>query len=307
MPRWRYLILGILILGYAATGIYQVQPGEQAVVRRFGRVMDQPRLPGLNVGLPWGLDRVDRIAVDEQRQVIVGVTGDEVGNLVTAPQGQVLTGDNQLIDLRATIYYRVAREEPHAVVQYVLNAERVESMIFRAAEVALTKTLASERVDAVLLGQVKQLEQRLQENLARTLASYGMGVAIESVNLTYVQPPSEVAEVFREVNRARTQKEIAEREALGASQTDVSAARQEARRIETAAQAAARDQVARALAEADNFRALWAKYKDTNTDVQNAMLTLYLQEMRFILSRMQVRTLSDQNVDQTVTLPLPEK
>lgn len=307
MPRWVLIIIVLFIVAYLVTGVYQVQPGEMAVVRRFGRVLDEPRLPGLNVGMPWGFDRVDRIAVDEQRQVVVGFAGNDAPIVVTAPPGQVLTGDNQLVDLRATIYYRVAREDPHAVVRYVLNSDRVEGAIVRAAEVALTTTLAAERVDAVLLGQAKQLEQRLQEKLARTLAGYGMGVAIESVNLTYVQPPSEVAEVFREVNRARTQKEIAEREALGARQTDVSASRQEARRTRTAAAAAARDQVARAQAEADNFRALWAKYKDTNTDVQNALLTLYLQEMRYVLSRMQVRTLSDQNVDQTITLPLPEK
>jgi membrane protease subunit HflK len=301
------LFIAILLVAYLATGFYQVRPGERAVVRRFGKVLAQPRLPGLNVGLPWGLDRVDRVAIDEQRRVVVGFLGEDGGPLVTAPAGQVLTGDNQLADVRATIFYRIDRDDPDAAARYVLNSDRAEAVLIRAAEVALTTTLASERVDAVLLGQARQLEQRLQERLVATLASAQFGIAIESVNLSYVKPPAEVAEVFREVNRARTQKEIAEREALSARQTELSAARQEASRQRTDGATAARDRVARAQAEADSFRALWAKYKDANTDVQNALLTLYLREMQIILARMQVRTLSDQNVQQTITLPLPDK
>ena len=54
------------------TGLTQVQPGERAVVRRFGRVLDYRPEPGLYVGLPWGIDRVDRVAVERLRSVQVG-------------------------------------------------------------------------------------------------------------------------------------------------------------------------------------------------------------------------------------------
>ena len=57
--------LVVLALAYAATGLYQVLPGEAAVVRRFGRVLPERPEPGLHLGLPWGMDRVDRVAVDQ--------------------------------------------------------------------------------------------------------------------------------------------------------------------------------------------------------------------------------------------------
>ncbi len=301
----RRFIVGFVIavlLGYLATGVYQVRPGERAVVRRFGRVLTESRLPGLNVGLPWGLDRVDILPVDEQRQIAVGYQGPQPDLGEAAPPGQILTGDNNLIDVRATVYYRV---DPDRAAEFVLSGDRVESVLSRAAEQALTAALASQRIDTVLLGQARDLESAMQSHLITTLRGYRLGVAVESVNLTYVQPPAELAEVFREVNRARTQKEIAERQALTAKQTNVSVARQEARRLLSAAQAAFNDRITRARTEAANFLDRWHKYQQA--DNPNALLTIYLKEMEPIVRRFQVRTVSDKNVDQTVVMPLPEK
>ena len=295
--------LGLLVLaGYLATGIYQVRAGERAVVRRFGRVLDEPSMPGLNAGLPWGFDRVGVIPVDEQRQLTVGYQGVDPGLVETAPPGQVLTGDNHLIDVRATVFYRI---DPDRAMDYVLNSDRVEALLSRAAEQSLTASLARQRVDGVLLGQARNLESLMQAHLIATVRSYRIGIAVESVNLTYVQPPTELVEVFREVNRARTQKEIAEREALSAKQTSLSVARQEARRTLTAAEVNYNDRMSRARTEAANFLDRWQKYREA--DGPNALLTLYLKEMQPIFARFQVRTVSDKNVDQTIVMPLPEK
>ena len=55
----------LLLVGYLLTGVTQVRPGERAVVRRFGRVLEQKPEPGLWIGLPWGMDRVDRVPAQE--------------------------------------------------------------------------------------------------------------------------------------------------------------------------------------------------------------------------------------------------
>ena len=73
MQRFVVLVLLIAALLFtAATAVTQVQPGERAVVRRFGRVLPDTPGPGLYVGLPWGIDRVDRVAVGRVRRVSVG-------------------------------------------------------------------------------------------------------------------------------------------------------------------------------------------------------------------------------------------
>jgi membrane protease subunit HflK len=68
-------MLGLIIvvsLAYAATGLYFVQPDEQVVVRRFGKPVGIPREPGAHFGLPWGLDRIDRVKPREVKRVTIG-------------------------------------------------------------------------------------------------------------------------------------------------------------------------------------------------------------------------------------------
>ena len=76
----------VVMLAYAATGIYFVQPDEQALVRRCGRLLDVPREPGAHIGLPWGLDRVDRIRPREVKRVTIGPVnlGGETSGSATA-------------------------------------------------------------------------------------------------------------------------------------------------------------------------------------------------------------------------------
>jgi len=293
----------LLLLAYLATGLYQVRQGEQAVVRRFGRVLEEPRTAGLHLGLPWGLDRVDRVAVDEQRQINVGFQETEGGLANVAAPGQVVTGDGNLIDVRVTVYYHV---DPAGVMPYVLNADRVESLLARAAEAALAGSLAGKRIDPVLLGQAKDLEPLMQETLSRVLRVCELGVAIDSVNVTYLKPPPEVADVFQEVNRSRSQKERAIEEARGAKEALVFEARNEAARVRNQAEIAHTHRVTQAQAEAGGFRLLAEKHRSA-ADPDGALFILYLTEMQNILSRMQVRTILDKNTEQTIFLPLPEK
>src|SRR5687767_13939533 len=101
MPRLSYLLL-FALLAYLATGVAQVRPEERAVVRRFGKVVARPG-PGLWVGLPWGIDRVDRVPVRAVRQLDVGYDPDAGDNLAATPPGQFLTGDQNLVDVKLVL------------------------------------------------------------------------------------------------------------------------------------------------------------------------------------------------------------
>ena len=107
MRRLLWVVPVVLLLLYLLTGVVQVRPGERAVVRRFGRVLHAKPEPGLWVGLPWGMDRVDRVEVDKVRQVSVGYSEDETG----LPSGQFLTGDHNLVNVRVLLEYTVRADE----------------------------------------------------------------------------------------------------------------------------------------------------------------------------------------------------
>ena len=106
--RVTYVSLGLAALATLLSSVAQIQPDERVVVRRFGRVLDEQPGPGLHFFLPWGLDQVDRVKV-QVREVTVGypVKQEESDDLRASPPGQLLTGDHNLVNLQATLYYTV--------------------------------------------------------------------------------------------------------------------------------------------------------------------------------------------------------
>src|SRR5262245_18634751 len=116
------LLLLLAIVLYALSSVVQVRPGELAVVRRFGRALPYKPEAGLWVGLPWGMDRVDRVAVDRVQSVAIGFRDEDSTNAM--PAGQLLTGDHNLVNVQASLYYKV---RPETVEDYVVHGDRVEA------------------------------------------------------------------------------------------------------------------------------------------------------------------------------------
>src|SRR5262245_27279672 len=94
--RYVLAVAAVLFGAYLLTGVTQVRTDERAVVRRFGRVVATPG-PGLWIGLPWGMEQVDRVQVDRVRRVEVGFQPNTDQDGQTAPTGQLLTGDHNLV------------------------------------------------------------------------------------------------------------------------------------------------------------------------------------------------------------------
>jgi membrane protease subunit HflK len=202
MRRW-FLIAGITLLVaacYALTGVTQVRPGERAVIRRFGRVLEDNPGPGLWFGLPWGMDRVDRIAIDRVRSVEVGYSPEE-DDVGLTPAGQLLTGDHNLVNVRVVVNYTVKADQ---VAAFAAQADRADGMVAHASESALAEWVAGRTVDDVLITAKAELPHWLVERAQDRLDSYGLGVRVQDVTVTYDLPPRQVKSAFDDVTRAQT-------------------------------------------------------------------------------------------------------
>ncbi len=202
MRRW-FLIAGTVLLlaaSYALTGVTQVRPGERAVICRFGRVLDANPGPGLWFGLPWGMDRVDRVAIDKVRGVEVGYNLEEDESGLT-PAGQLLTGDHNLVNLRVVVNYTVKNDE---VAAFAVQADRVDGMVAHVAETALAEWVAGRTVDEVLIAAKAELPRWLVDHAQERLDAYGLGVRVQDATVTYDLPPNQVKAAFDDVTRAQT-------------------------------------------------------------------------------------------------------
>src|SRR5947209_552066 len=124
-----YFVLAAFLLSLLS-GVTQVQPGEIGVIRRFGKLLDTRLEPGLYIGLPWGMERVDRVKIALERRVTVGYFEQETRD-ESMPVGQLVTGDHNLVNIQVQIDYTVDAKQ---VDKYVLNADRVEMLLSRTAE-----------------------------------------------------------------------------------------------------------------------------------------------------------------------------
>jgi membrane protease subunit HflK len=233
-----------------------VSPGERAVVRRFGRVLRDDPGPGLHVGLPWGIDRVDRVAVDRVQRVAVGFT--EESAAAPLPAGQLLTGDHNLVNVQATLYYRV---RPDEAADYLVHADRADGLIARVGEAVLGEWVASRTVDETLLNGKVQLRSVLSNQVQSRVAKYGLGVEVLDASVNLAAPPDEVKPAFDAVAREQTGIATKVNGAEQQAETDWRVALSQKYRVEQETAAYAHEQRSLAESHAESFRVRLRKYR----------------------------------------------
>jgi len=278
------LFIMLFLLYTATTAFTQVQPGERAVVRRFGRLLpNQPR-PGLHVGWPWGIDQVERVSVARIRRVAVGFNGKDEAEDVATPAGQLLTGDHNLVNVQAEIHYTVIETE---VAKYFLQADRADALVARAAEAALADWIAGRTVDDVLLRGKAILPIELVTQVQERLRPCDLGVRIEVASITRLNPPDEVKEAFDRVAQAQNNIETQVNFAHESAKRKLRDAEAEVFRIERLTAAYAKSQELQAKAEADTFLKRLQQYRQLSRANAGYLNTLWLDEMSRLFARMQ--------------------
>lgn len=203
MTRWWLGAVAAVALAWTAwTCLTQVEPGERGVVLRFGRPVAVVG-PGLYVGWPWGIDRLQRVSIDRLRRVEIGFNPGEADDVsFTSPVGQLLTGDHNLVNVQVVIEYDVQEE---AVERFMLYGDQADALVARAAEAVLAEWVAGRDVDEVLLRGKATLPLVLVAKTQQRLAPYQLGVRIQQANVSYLSPPRQVKEDFEAVTRAQAE------------------------------------------------------------------------------------------------------
>jgi len=281
------LLAFALLLAYLATGVKQVGPEERAVVRRFGRVVARPG-PGLWVGLPWGVDRVERVPVRTARQLEVGFALDAVEDAGYTPPGQFLSGDENLVNVRLAVEYAIDDRDGELEL-YVAHRDRADAALTRAAETLAAEWVAAHTVDEALLTGRAALPAWLAPRLKARLAGQRLGVIVQRVSVDALTAPTEVRAAFEAVNQAQSAISVRENEArLEANRRARDA---EATRFKLLQQAAAyrTEKVAVAAAEAGAFTARLAQYRRLRAANPDLLAAIWWDEMGRTLSGMKGR------------------
>lgn len=294
----RTALVLIPIVAVLATGLVSVAPGESAVVRRLGRLLPMPYGPGLHLGLPLGLDRVDRVETERVRRVEIGLAetpgpGDDPG------AGEYLTGDLNLIHARAVVQYRVA--DPS---RFVLAADDREGALRRLAESCLARSLARRGIEGALRDGRAAIAADVQSALDQSARRYGLGLAVLGVSLTDAQPPAEVQPDFAAAQSARSDLDRKRNEAKARAEAVLIAAKAKAQTTEEVARAGADRAIALARGRAARFVALLAEAERSR---RLTVRRLYLDGLRDGLARVRRKVLLTPDEPIDLSLFGPEK
>lgn len=153
-------VVVVIVLLYLMSSIKILREYERGVIFRLGRVLPQPKGPGvILVFAP--IDRIVRVSLRI--------------DTLEVPAQDVVTRDNVTVKVNAVIYWRVI--EPRAAVLEVTNFQYATSQL---AQTTLRSVLGEVELDE-LLSQRAKLNVRLQSILDQHTAPWGVKVTMVEV------------------------------------------------------------------------------------------------------------------------------
>jgi membrane protease subunit HflK len=294
-PRWdRRRIAAVLIAAWLVSGIYIVAADQQAVVTRFGRVVQPRVLPGIHYALPWPIESVTKLKVQQtQRLVVGGAVTDAALGRTQSRASQFLTGDQNILHLRVAVQYSVGVPS-----QYLFQAEDVGRGIAAIVESELARRVARRDVDSVLTTEKVAIQEEVRGASQRLIDSYALGVLVSSVNIESAQPPPEAAAAFRDVASARADSARIVNEAQGYANGAIPKARGEAQQLLESAEGYKQRKINEAEGDASRFTQVAVEYARA-ADVNGRRL--YAETMETILPRIKKLMVDSRgNLDLTI-------
>lgn len=284
MRRIAMMGAGVLLMMYLVSGFYMVNPGEEAVERLFGRVVKEGIAEGLHYRMPWPFQQVDKVNVSQILREGVGLLLPEDKALHSSPEKiQILTGDENIVDLQMVIQYRVT--DP---AKYLFKVQYRDCLIINdVARSAVTRIGSNMLVDEILTIAKEEIQRMVQAETQRLLDAYESGLTVVTVNINKMYPPDEVAEVFRDVASAREDRLRTVSEAESFRNSLLPPAKGEAERMIREAEGYQAGAVNQAQGDTERFLQMLAEYqkRDGNPSSDITRTRLYLETMEKILPR----------------------
>lgn len=250
------IMIGVVVLLWAISGIYIVQPGEEGVVRTFGK-FSAITTAGLNYRAPWPIQSATIVDVESIRRVEIGFrTTPSNTKQEILSEALMLTEDENIVQVELLVAYRIASSR-----DFVFNVQRPEEVLLTSAEVALRSTVGQMTIDAVITEERARVQDDTRLFLARLMEDYTTGIQITDVRLQVADPPEEVRDAFQEVVRAKADKERLINESQAYQNDVVPRARGDKQQAIEEAAAFKDEQVLRATGDAERFLSVLAAYR----------------------------------------------
>ncbi len=270
------------VLFWISTIIVEVRPGELALRSRMGAVTNKnaPLTPGVYFKLPYPLEKIITVNVEEVNEVFVGARFEKDGHEVKpglllwtsehgkgSDKGYLVANDAassakkandqsemakavSILEVTLPVHYKIRKE---MLYEYVFNFESIQDLIIDVSTQEATRYFASTDFMKDLSSARTAIMEELRTRIQKVLNGLNAGVDIINVNMNDAHPPvKEVVPAFQDVLAAKEEAKKTVYVAEGEAAKTIAEGEIESLQIVSTAQADSFG--VRTEAEADAFR-----------------------------------------------------
>ena len=299
-----FILIAIVVFAlWMVSGFYTVGPEEQGVVLRFGKYIETSQ-PGLNYHLPAPIEKVTVVIVTTTRNIEVGFRKgvDRGGQSLMRnidDESLMLTGDENIVDVNFVVQWYVGD-----AADFLFNVRSPERNIKDGAESVMREIMGRTNIEFALSEGREQIRQEGQNMLQEMLDSYNAGVLISALLMQRVDPPQTVIDDYRDVQRARADKERFINEAEAYANRIVPEARGEASKLIAESEGYKAQVIARADGAAQRFISVYNEYVNAKEVTKKR---IYLETMEEVMKNTEKIIIDDASGRGVIPyLPLPE-
>lgn len=304
------LILGVIVLVWAALGFFIVKPAEEAVILRFGQYVETVT-PGPH-WVPRGIESYTKVNIQQVSSFSFGAdyltqSSDDdnqkasaaISDGYNAPVSDVDDDtDKNVVNAELSVQFRVI--DPR---QYLFNMVNSDTTLEQAASAALSEVIGAMRLNSVLTVGRDQLTWAVKKRLQVMMDGYQAGIQVVAVNVRKVQAPDEVADAFLDVVQAGQDEQRYIQQAQAYARKVIPIAEGGRNRILAQAQAYQQEVILNSQADVSSYLALLHVYQQAPVITKDRM---YLEMMQSVLSNTSKVLLDTKQSNTLMNLPLDQ-
>lgn len=292
------LVVSLVLVFWLATGFYQVDSNEEGVELVFGQLHDRTG-PGLHYNWPAPIGEVllPKVTDVNQEQIgfRAGIGGTQTGIRNVPQESLMLTGDENIIDIQAAIFWVIA-DAPN----FLFNVRNPQETVRNVSEAAIREVVGKTNFEFARTQGRGEVAAQVQELIQAILDEYQAGILVTNVQLQKIDPPAAVIDAFRDVQAARADAERAINEATAYLNEVTARAEGQASQIVQAAEAYRQEKVAAASGDSDRFVSIYNEYSKAQHITKRR---IYLETMERVLGDMNKILIDDDNGRGSGVLP----
>ena len=308
------LLVSLAVLfGWAYQGVFELAPGESAVILRLGAFDRVRSIEGPWVHWPPPLESHRIVNTSRSRTESFGAqpTRSTQGTPVDAEEAEIAqqikrdaiqTVDSNIVNVAYELQYKVG--DPFS---FAYSMAKPDEILHDATEAAMRSVIGSRTIDAVLSQDRKEVAQEAEAQLTEMLGSYFQVTGnksafnVDRINLEKPQAPEAVREAFADVVSAGQDEKRSSLVATGDVREIMERARSEVAELLQQAEAYKRAKKIEAEGEATRFKALVAEYKAAPEVTRRR---LYLETMEEVLPGVEKVIVEPDTVNMLPMFPL---